>query len=78
MSQTAGASGAAYDAQAQTGEAVARRPGDDPVVLRQRADEADAAVEAIEAKMSGWKQSLADAKAAAKEAHRRLREAEGN
>lgn len=64
MAGSAGASGAANDAQVQTGP-----PPPTEAVQRQRelyADEAEAAVEVIEAKLAGVKESLATAKAEAK------------
>ena len=73
MTEVAEGSGAAYDATVLTNEeliAELQRRGEFPLTLQQQrehyADEAEAAVEAIEAKLAGWKQALADKKAEAK------------
>jgi hypothetical protein len=65
MAASAGAAGAANDAKVEIGP-----PATTEATQRQReqlADEAEQAVKAIEAKLAGWKQTLADKKAEAKQ-----------
>lgn len=68
---TSGGAGAAHNASVTTELAVA-----DLDVLRREAQEAADAVQRIEEKLDGWRQSLVDAKAAAKTAAQRVHEVE--
>jgi hypothetical protein len=68
MSKAAASGGAAGDAEVVTDA----QPEPDQTVLMREAVAADEAVALIEAKLTGWQASLADAKAAAKAARARL------
>jgi hypothetical protein len=73
MTGVAEGNGAAYDATVLTNEeliAELQRRGEYPLTIQQQreryADEAEAAIEKIEAKLAGMKETLATAKAEAK------------
>jgi hypothetical protein len=75
MAASAGASGAANDAQVEVGpppttEAVQR-------IREQLADQAEAEVKAIEEKLAGWQQALKDKKAEAKQLRAEAKGGEG-
>jgi hypothetical protein len=75
MPTSANGAGAAPDASVETGP---EQPAEaSRAIAEQLADQADAEVEAIEEKLAGWKQALADKKAEAKRLRAAVKEARG-